>query len=96
VRAGEIVGIAAVEGAGHHALLRVLAGRGDATSGSLTRPAVVGFVPEDRHGEALLLDETLTENVALRGAGARAGRMPWSALRETAKAIVQQYDVDRV
>jgi general nucleoside transport system ATP-binding protein len=93
VRAGEIVGIAAVEGAGHHALLRVLAGRGDATSGSLTRPAVVGFVPEDRHGEALLLDETLTENVALRGAGARAGRMPWSALRETAKAIVQQYDV---
>ncbi len=93
VRAGEIVGIAAVEGAGHHALLRVLAGRAEPSSGALTRPEVVGFVPEDRHGEALLLEGSLTENVALRGAGARSGRMPWDALRETAKAIVQRYDV---
>ncbi len=93
VHAGEIVGIAAVEGAGQRELLRVLAGRSAATSGTLTRPDVVGFIPEDRHQDALLLDSSLVENVALRGAGARGGRMPWSALRNTATAIVQQYRV---
>ncbi len=93
VHAGEIVGIAAVEGEGQHELLRTLAGRSEPISGSLTRPDVVGFVPEDRHREALLLDSSLVENVALRGAGARRGRMLWSALRETTASIVKTYDV---
>lgn len=93
VHAGEIVGIAAVEGEGQHELLRVLAGRCEPTRGTLTRPDVVGFVPEDRHREALLLDSSLVENVALRGAGARRGRMPWSALRETTASIVKHYNV---
>ncbi len=93
VHAGEIVGIAAIEGEGQHELLRVLAGRADPVSGTLTRPATVGFVPEDRHGEALLLDATLLENVALRDAGARRGRMPWSALRALTTEIVRDYTV---
>ena len=93
VHAGEIVGIAAVEGEGQHELLRVLAGRGEPISGSLKRPDVVGFVPEDRHREALLLDSSLVENVALRGAGARRGRMPWNALRESTASIIKTYNV---
>ncbi len=93
VRAGEIVGIAAVEGEGQHELLRVLAGRAEPVSGTLTRPAIVGFVPEDRHREALLLDATLLENIALRDAGARRGRMPWSALRAATADIVRDYQV---
>ena len=93
VHAGEIVGIAAVEGEGQHELLRVLAGRGEMLSGTLERPDVVGFVPEDRHREALLLDSSLVENVALRGAGARRGRMPWDALRDSAASIVKTYNV---
>lgn len=93
VHAGEIVGIAAVEGEGQHELLRVLAGRCEPTSGSLQRPEVVGFVPEDRHHEALLLESSLVENIALRGAGARRGRMPWSALRDTTASIVRDYNV---
>jgi simple sugar transport system ATP-binding protein len=93
VRAGEIVGIAAVEGAGQHELLRLLAGRLAPTSGALERPARIGFVPEDRHRDALLLDATLTENVALHGAGARRGRMPWSALAEGTTSLVSRFDV---
>ncbi len=93
VRAGEIVGIAAVEGEGQHELLRVLAGRAEPVSGTLTRPTTVGFVPEDRHREALLLDATLLENIALRDAGARRGRMPWSALRAATVEIVRDYKV---
>jgi simple sugar transport system ATP-binding protein len=93
VRAGEIVGVAAVEGAGQHQLLRVLAGRMDASSGRVQRPARVGFVPEDRHRDALLLDAPLFENAALRGAGARRGRMPWAALRAHTSALLARHDV---
>ena len=73
VRAGEIVGIAAVEGAGQHELLRLLAGRLEPQQGRVARPSGLGFVPEDRHRDALLLDAPLDENIALRGAGARRG-----------------------
>jgi ABC-type uncharacterized transport system ATPase subunit len=93
VRAGEIVGIAAVEGSGQHELLRLLAGRYDAASGRVQRPARVGFVPEDRHRDALLLDAPLYENTALRGAGERRGRVPWGALRESTVGLLTRFDV---
>lgn len=93
VRAGEIVGIAAVEGSGQHELLRLLAGRYDAANGRVQRPGRVGFVPEDRHRDALLLDAPLYENTALRGAGKRRGRMSWGALRESTAKLLTQFDV---
>ena len=93
VREGERVGIAAVEGSGQHELLRALAGRIPISEGRLTLPPVVGFVPEDRHGDALLLDGSLVENVALHGAGKRRGVMPWSALRTVTSRMMAQYDV---
>jgi ABC-type uncharacterized transport system ATPase subunit len=93
VRAGEIVGIAAVEGAGQRELLRLLSGRQTATTGSVRLPRAVGFIPEDRHRDALLLDFSLTENVALRGAGQRHGRIPWRSEAERARAVVTRYDV---
>ncbi len=93
VHAGEIVGIAAVEGAGQHELLRILAGRLDPQRGRVSRPANLGFVPEDRHRDALMLDAPLDENIALRGAGARRGRMPWRALRESTVALLASRDV---
>ncbi len=93
VRAGEIVGVAAVEGAGQRQLLRVLAGRQPAIQGTIRLPASIGFVPEDRHRDALVLDFSVTENVALRGAGARRGRMRWGALRARAAEMVRAFDV---
>jgi general nucleoside transport system ATP-binding protein len=93
VGAGEIVGIAAVEGSGQRELLRALAGRLDATSGTLSRPDVVGFVPEDRHHDAVLLNRSLSENVALHGAGARRGMIDWNALRAQTERLMQAYDV---
>jgi general nucleoside transport system ATP-binding protein len=50
-------------------------------------------VPEDRHHDALMLDAPLHENVALRGAGSRRGRMPWTALRDATRSIIARYDV---
>jgi ABC-type uncharacterized transport system ATPase subunit len=82
-----------VEGAGQRELLRALAGRSEAAGGTVTRPAAVGFIPDDRHQDAVLLDRSLVENVALRGAGARRGVMAWAALAARTAALLRAYDV---
>ncbi|MFL5608152.1 MAG: ATP-binding cassette domain-containing protein, partial [Gemmatimonadaceae bacterium] len=90
---GEIVGVVGVEGGGQRHLLRALAGRLEATSGLLERPPVVGFVPEDRHHDAVLLDRSLGENVALRGAGRRKGLIHWNDMHAHTVALMQAFDV---
>ena len=93
VHAGEIVGVAAVEGNGQHELLRVLAGRLAPSAGRAEIPANVGFVPEDRRRDALIGEITLLENVALRGAGVRRGRVDWRHMRRETEDVIAQYDV---
>ena len=93
VHAGEIVGVAAVEGSGQRELLRVLGGRLTPTAGTIELPPAVGFVPEDRHHDALVLEFSLYENVALHGLGARRGRMPWRALRRATAVLLEAFDV---
>jgi simple sugar transport system ATP-binding protein len=90
---GEIVGIAAVDGNGQRELLRALAGRLDPVAGTLTRPSDVGFVPEDRHRDAVLLERSLAENVVLRQAGARRGIVDWSAMLGRTERLLRAYEV---
>ncbi len=73
VFAGEILGVAGVEGSGSRELLYALAGRLSPIGGDLRLPDEIGFVPEDRQQEALLLAESIADNVALKGAGRRRG-----------------------
>ena len=93
VHAGEIVGVAAVEGAGQHELLRVLASRTNATRGTVSVPPDVAFVPEDRQRDAVVLDFSPRENVALKGAGSRRGLVPWRALAEHTSKLIAAFDV---
>ncbi|MDB4916059.1 MAG: transporter related protein [Gemmatimonadetes bacterium] len=93
IRGGELVGIAAVEGAGQRELLRALADRYPVSAGRLKRPTLVGFIPEDRHRDAVLLDRALVDTVALRGAGVRAGMMPWNALRTRTEELLGAFDI---
>jgi simple sugar transport system ATP-binding protein len=93
ILSGEIVGVAAVEGSGQHELLRALAGRTPPRAGSLDRPATVGFVPEDRHRDALVLDLSVAENVALRNPATRRGRVPWRSVRERTANLLRAFDV---
>jgi simple sugar transport system ATP-binding protein len=93
VHAHEAVGIAGVEGSGVHELLRAIARRVPFSAGQLDVPDRVGFVPEDRHREAVILDFSLTENVALRGAGTRGGRAHWRRTRERTSALLRDFDV---
>src|SRR6266550_7275773 len=81
VRAGEIVGIAGVEGNGQTELIEALAGLipGSYVSGSIAfegrditrldararKELGIAHVPEDRHRRGLLLDFTLAENTIL-------------------------------
>jgi simple sugar transport system ATP-binding protein len=76
VHAGEIVGIAGVEGNGQQELVEVLLGIRKPARGSIElagenignwkvrriREAGVGYIPEDRHRRGLLLDAPLWEN----------------------------------
>lgn len=79
LRAGEVVGLTGLVGAGRTELVRLLFGADRATGGTLEldgealelrtpRDAVragIALVPEDRKGEGLLLDRSLKENFSL-------------------------------
>ena len=93
IRAGEIVGIAAVEGNGQRELLRLLSGRIAATTGDVTIPSVVGFIPEDRQRDAMIEEFSLRDNVALLGAGNRKGMTQWQAVSQHARDLIDAYDV---
>ena len=93
VHGGEIVGVAAVEGAGHRELLRAVAQRVRIVSGTLQLPPVIGFVPDDRHRDGLVLEMSLTENQALNGAGTRRGMIHWDDAARITREIVDRFDV---
>jgi ABC-type uncharacterized transport system ATPase subunit len=93
LRRHEIVGIAAVEGSGHHALLSALAGLRPVSAGTLRLPGRVALIPADRLGEAVIPEFTLVENVALRGAGVRRGMMPWSSITQRTSSLMERFRI---
>jgi ABC-type uncharacterized transport system ATPase subunit len=93
LREREIVGIAAVEGAGQRELLRALARRTPVAGGELDLPTSVGFVPEDRHRDGSILSFSIAENIALRGAGDRRGVVSRRDQLEAAERLLQLYEV---
>lgn len=93
VTSGEILGVAGVEGSGQRELLRALAKRLPLSRGRLVLPPAVGFVPDDRHREGLILEMSLVENFALRGIGERRGLVRWSQISAAAALVIEQFDV---
>ena len=89
----EILGVAALENSGHDLLLRAIASRAAPTHGSIQRIGQVALIPEDRHRDALILGFSLTENVSLKGAGRRQGRINWQREREATRKLAERYDV---
>ncbi len=95
VRAGEVVGVAAIEGNGQRELLRAIASVDDIaiTTGSLDVAGPVGFIPEDRTTEGLIPQFTLAENLLL-GTIARSTRwLAWPALRARTGELLRAHDV---
>lgn len=109
VRAGEIVGIAGVDGNGQSELVEVLTGLQQATAGVVSlagrtithlrpdarRQAGIGHIPEDRQQCGLVLDFTVAEN-AILGAHrqfARRGLLHAGKILAWADQVVQAFDV---
>ena len=93
VSPGEILGVIGVEGSGPRELLRVLAGRLQPTGGRVTRPAQVGFVPEDRLRDAVIPSFSLTENLLLAESGAARGWVDWGRWRTITRDLLGSADV---
>lgn len=92
VRAGEVLGVAALDSSAA-TVLRILAGRIRPSSGSISIPSHIGFVPENRIDEALVPAFSLTENFALKSAGTRRGVVNWQAMRDGAAGVIKDFDV---
>lgn len=84
VRAGEIVGIAGIEGNGQRELFAVLAGLTSAT-GKIEAQGGISVLHGDRHEEGLVLDASLEDNVLL-GELPRFARGPLLDVRAVAAA----------
>jgi simple sugar transport system ATP-binding protein len=110
IHKGEVLGIAGVEGNGQAELVEAIMGIRPA-SGSITlegvpiggwgtrrrREAGVGFIPEDRHRQGLLLDATVWENRVLghqtEVPNARGVLLDISGARRDTRRLVAEYDV---
>ncbi|WP_026877383.1 ABC transporter ATP-binding protein [Jiangella gansuensis] len=111
VRRGEIVGFAGVEGNGQSELVEAIMGLRKPSAGTIQlggedmtdwpaqrrRRAGIGFVPEDRHRQALLLEAPLWENRMLghQDQAPFGGRF-WinpAAARTDTRRVMDEYDV---
>jgi ABC-type uncharacterized transport system ATPase subunit len=111
VRAGEVVGVAGVEGNGQHELVEVIAGVRACSSGqvrvggidlriadaSVFAEAGGGYVPEDRHHDAVALELSVADNLGLRvhasAPFSRFGVLSRRRLRGHAEQLVRANDV---
>ena len=97
IRAGEVLGVAGVEGNGQRELAEAVTGLRPVASGVLTVAGRAGYVPEDRHRHGLLLAAPAWENALLgRQREPRFGT-PWKLDRAAARSltaeIIKDYDV---
>jgi simple sugar transport system ATP-binding protein len=97
IQAGEIVGVAAVEGNGQRELLRAVAGRLQPLRGRREVAGPVAFIPEDRTTEGLIPSLTLTENVVLGSRHddpwIRRGRVDWKVARARTASLLREFGV---
>ncbi|MFE9447165.1 ABC transporter ATP-binding protein [Streptomyces sp. NPDC006739] len=111
IHAGEVMGIAGVEGNGQTELIDALIGTKHADSGRIVflgdditpwatrkrRERGVGYIPEDRHRQGLLLESPLWENRILghvtEKPNAKGFWLDIKGAQADTRRIVEQYDV---
>jgi simple sugar transport system ATP-binding protein len=111
VREGEVVGIAGVEGNGQAELVEAVMGLRALSGGTVTfagqdvtawstrarREAGLGFIPEDRHRQGMLLDAPLWENRILghqtRPPAVKGPFIDRRSARADTERIMREYDV---
>ena len=109
IAAGEILGIAGVEGNGQTELIEAIAGLREIESGALRLDgrdlnalavrqrgdAGLSHIPEDRHERGLILDYSIAENLVLgqQHHFTRGGRLDARALAANAEKQIAAYDI---
>ncbi|MCX5368391.1 ABC transporter ATP-binding protein [Streptomyces sp. NBC_00015] len=111
IHAGEVMGIAGVEGNGQTELIDALIGTKNADSGTIAflgeditpwntrkrRESGVGYIPEDRHRQGLLLEAPLWENRILghvtEAPNAKGFWLNIKGAQADTRRIVEEYDV---
>ena len=111
VRAGEIVGIAGIDGNGQSELIQAITGLRKVKSGSIKIKGeeIVGLpprkitemqvshVPEDRHRDGLVLDMSISENIALQtyyiDPISKNGFLNYQNITNYAKKLMEEFDV---
>ena len=109
VRAGEIVGIAGIDGNGQSELIQAITGLRKVKSGNIKGKDVVGLpprkitemkvshVPEDRHRDGLVLDLTISENIALqtyyKEPLSKNGILNYTNIHNYARKLMDEFDV---
>ncbi|MEV4974151.1 sugar ABC transporter ATP-binding protein [Streptomyces scopuliridis] len=109
IRPGEVLGLAGAAASGNTALGETLAGMRTATSGRISvrgrtvKPgsvphaldAGIGYIPEDRHRQGLVLDRSVAENATLTVTDQLG---PWGTVlptrtKEFARAMIESLDI---
>jgi ABC-type uncharacterized transport system ATPase subunit len=108
VHAGEIVGVAGVDGNGQRELAECISGLRQPTGGTIhikDQPVsdvirdttLLGFIPEDRRKTGLVLGFTVAENLTLKAFGdkpyTKRGIIQWGPIREHADVLIEDYDI---
>ncbi len=111
VKAGEILGIAGIDGNGQTELSEVITGLRRQTSGAIHLNGTeissasiasriadgIGFVPEDRHAEGLVLSLSVEENMAFRSISEdrfmSGGLISRRAIHEIASDAIAAFDI---
>lgn len=106
--AGEILGLAGVEGSGQRELIEVLCGlrnavgeltvldKSVAVSGSHFRQEKVGLIPPDRHADGLWMESSCLNNVmvGLLDGASTLGVIDWKTARDRASAWTKRFRVE--
>jgi simple sugar transport system ATP-binding protein len=108
VCAGEIVGIAGVDGNGQRELAECIAGMRERTKGSIKIQdrivnriaddlSFTGYIPEDRQKTGLCLDMTIAENLIFKEVTdlpySKNGILRYNSILEHARNLIKKYDI---
>jgi len=108
VHAGEIVGVAGVDGNGQRELAECIAGLRKPTSGSISiqgktvtnviaDPSFVGFIPEDRQKTGLVMDFSIADNMIIKDYHnepyAQNRTLKYKIIKNHAREMIKKYNV---
>lgn len=108
VRAGEIVGVAGVDGNGQRELAECISGlrkpnsgtitiKGKPVTGVISDPSFMGFIPEDRHKTGLVLDFSVAENLVIKeymnAPYTKNGILQYKEIKRHADEMISKYNV---